>query len=65
MFGQDWNSPLGFGFAFALVLALWAVFNIAQSRSGPLGKAIWIVAVLLLPFFGFVAWLIFGPKQAK
>ena len=49
----------------ALILALWASFNIAQSRSGALGKAIWIVLVLFLPFFGFVIWLFFGPRTAK
>jgi hypothetical protein len=65
MFGQEWSSPLGLGFAFSLVLALWAVFHIAQSRSGPLGRAIWIVAVLVIPLFGFVAWLFFGPRKDK
>lgn len=65
MFGQDWPPYLTFGFVFALILALWACFHIVQSRSGPLGKAIWVAAVLFIPFFGFVAWLIFGPRTAK
>ena len=26
------------------------------------GKVLWIVVVLLLPFLGFLAWLLFGPK---
>jgi uncharacterized membrane protein len=65
MFGQDWPSTLTLGFLFALVLALWAVFHIAQSRAGPLSKAVWIVLVLFLPLFGFLAWLIFGPRSRR
>lgn len=64
MFGQSW-TVLGFGFAVALVLALWSVFHIAQSRSGPLSKAIWIVLVLFIPYLGFLAWLFFGPRSAR
>jgi hypothetical protein len=63
MLGENWYSYQTFGFAFALLLALWAVFNIAQSKSEPLGKAIWIVIVLFIPLLGFLAWLIFGPKK--
>jgi hypothetical protein len=64
MFGQDW-STIGIGFVFALILALWATFNIAQSRASPLSKAIWIVLVLFIPFLGFVAWLFFGPRTGR
>jgi hypothetical protein len=65
MFGQSWSGYASFGFVLALVLALWAVFHIAQSRSGPLGKAIWIVIVLFVPFLGFVAWLLLGPRSGR
>ena len=65
MFGEDWAPVPSIGFIIALVLALWAVFHIAQSKEGPLGKAIWIVVVLFLPLIGFLAWLIFGPKKAS
>jgi hypothetical protein len=64
MFGQDWNAPLGIGFIIALVLALWATFNIAQSNSStPFAKAVWIVLVLFLPYIGFIAWFFFGPRS--
>jgi hypothetical protein len=65
MFGEHWTPVPSVGFIIALVLALWAVFHIAQSKEGPLGKAIWIVVVLFLPLIGFLAWLIFGPKKPK
>ncbi|HVY02819.1 MAG TPA: PLDc N-terminal domain-containing protein [Caulobacterales bacterium] len=62
MFGQEWHYA-GFWFLFALVLALWAVFNIAQSpRTPPFFKALWIVFVLFVPFLGFICWLLFGPR---
>jgi Phospholipase_D-nuclease N-terminal len=65
MFGREWDG-VTFGFLFALVLGLWAVFNILQNdRTGPLGKSLWSVVVLFVPFMGFLAWLIFGPKATK
>lgn len=66
MFGQTWGPVYGFGFLFALVLALWAVFHIAQNeKTGPLGKAIWCVLVLFVPYLGFLIWLLFGPRSAR
>jgi Phospholipase_D-nuclease N-terminal len=66
MFGMEWNNGVTFGYMFALVLALWAIFNILQNdRSGPLGKAVWSVFVLCVPFVGFIAWLVIGPKATK
>lgn len=65
MLAQTWEH-FGFGFILALILALWAVFHIAQSeRAGPLAKAIWVAVVLFIPFLGFVAWLFFGPRAKK
>jgi hypothetical protein len=65
MFAQPWSTPVGLGFLFALVLALWAVFHIAQSGRTPLGKAVWCVVVLFIPYLGFLAWLFFGPRSGK
>ncbi|MBL8551898.1 MAG: PLDc_N domain-containing protein [Hyphomonadaceae bacterium] len=65
MFGQDWPPFVTIGFLIALVLALWSVFNVAQSSATPMSKAIWIVVVLFLPYLGFLAWLFFGPRTAR
>lgn len=65
MFGQDWPPYATFGFILALILALWAIFHVAQSGRTPLGKAIWIVVVLFLPYLGFLAWLFFGPRARR
>ncbi len=65
MFGQQWGMPAGIGFIIALVLALWAIFHIAQSGRTPLGKAVWCVLVLFVPYLGFLVWLFFGPRAAN
>jgi Phospholipase_D-nuclease N-terminal len=66
MFGMEWNDGFTFGYLFSLVLGLWAVFNILQNdREGPLGKAIWSVLVLFVPYLGFIGWLLIGPKSSK
>lgn len=66
MFGRDWNDGTSIGFLFALILGVWAVINILQNdRTGPLGKAIWSVLVMFVPFLGFIAWLFLGPKATK
>ena len=46
-----------------LIIIIWAIIRVAGSRATPLAKALWIVALLLLPLLGFIAWLIFGPKR--
>jgi hypothetical protein len=65
MFADGIPTPWTPWLVFSLVLALWATFHIVQSRSGPMGKALWTAAVLLIPFFGFAAWLFFGPRDRK
>ena len=65
MFSQDWPPYVTAGFAFALLLALWSVFHIVQSAERPLGKAIWIILVLFVPYLGFFAWLLFGPRARR
>lgn len=51
-----------FGFI-VLVLDVWALVKVVQSRRGTGLKVFWIVLVLLLPLLGFVLWLLFGPKD--
>lgn len=50
-----------FGFVL-LVLDVWAMVRVVQSRAGTGAKVFWIVLILLLPLLGFVLWLLFGPK---
>ena len=45
---------------FALVV--YAIVKTLQSGASTGRKVLWIIIVLLLPFLGFLAWLLFGPK---
>ena len=45
-----------------LIADVWAIIHIAQSRSAPGQKALWIVLVLVLPVLGLVLWLILGQR---
>lgn len=53
-----------FGFL-VLLLDIWAILNVAQSRAGSLSKVIWIAIILVLPLFGVIVWFFFGPKTHK
>lgn len=45
-----------------LIADIWAIIKTFQSGASALGKAIWIVVILLMPFLGLLLWLIFGPR---
>ncbi|UCC71610.1 MAG: PLDc_N domain-containing protein [Gemmatimonadota bacterium] len=46
-----------------LIADIWALLNIWQSRESTGGKILWTVLILVLPFLGFIVWLLFGPKK--
>lgn len=46
-----------------LVCVVYAIIKTVQSRASTGAKVIWIVVLLLLPFLGFILWLIFGPSK--
>lgn len=45
-----------------LILDVWAIVKIIQSGASTGAKVLWIVLILILPFIGFIIWLIAGPK---
>ena len=45
-----------------LIVTVYAMVKIVQSRAGTGSKVLWIVLILLLPVVGLILWLIFGPK---
>lgn len=61
MFGLE----IGFLGLILLILVLWAGFHIIQSSISPFAKAIWVVVLLFLPFLGWLAWLLFGPRASR
>lgn len=56
---------VGIGGFILLALNIWAIISIIGSRAGTGSKVIWVLAILILPLFGFIAWLIFGPRSAR
>jgi hypothetical protein len=45
-----------------LVLDVWALVKTVQSGADTGAKVLWIVLIIILPVFGFILWLLFGPK---
>lgn len=46
-----------------IVLAdLWAIVRTLRSDANTRQKILWVAIVLLLPFIGVVAWILFGPS---
>ena len=44
-----------------LVANIWAIVRIFQSTASTGAKVLWIVLILVLPIFGLILWLLFGP----
>ena len=53
----------GFFGLIVLVLDVWAILTVAQSRASTASKAIWIVLILVLPILGLILWFFAGPKR--
>jgi len=48
-----------------LALDIWAIINIYQSSATNEKKALWIIAVVLLPLLGLILWYFLGPRPGK
>jgi hypothetical protein len=59
------NNYTGIGWFILLVLDLWAIVSVLGSAATTGRKVIWVLAIVLLPFLGFVAWLILGPRANR
>jgi Phospholipase_D-nuclease N-terminal len=55
----------GIGGLILLGLDIWALISVIGSRAGTGTKVIWVLVILFLPFLGFLAWLVFGPRAAR
>jgi hypothetical protein len=45
-----------------LALVLWAVYNVVRSDRGMREKLLWLALIAVVPVFGFVVWLVVGPR---
>ncbi len=52
----------GFFGLLVLIVDVWAIVNIFQSRVSTGSKVFWVVLVLVLPVLGFIIWLFAGPR---
>ena len=55
-------GPFGIAGTLILLTDLWAITRTVRSDAEPSRKAMWVGIVLLLPFVGFVFWILFGPS---
>jgi hypothetical protein len=55
----------GLGVIILLALDIWALISVLGSNAGTGTKVIWVLAILILPLVGFIAWLIFGPRASR
>lgn len=49
------------GTLFFLII-VWAIYKTIKSPAGSGKKLVWILALLLVPVIGLIAWVLFGPK---
>lgn len=55
----------GFFGLLILIADVWAIINVVGSNSSTGKKVLWTVFILLLPVFGFIIWLLFGPRSQR
>jgi hypothetical protein len=48
-----------------LILDVWAVVNVIQSRTSTGTKVLWVVLILLLPIIGLLIWVFAGPRSIR
>ena len=46
-----------------LVLDVFAIYNVFQSKAGTVRKLLWTLIILVLPIAGLIAWFFLGPKK--
>ncbi len=45
-----------------LIADIYAIYQVLTSGASTAAKVVWTIAILLLPVFGFIAWLVAGPR---
>jgi len=46
-----------------LVLDIWAIVNVVQSRASFIAKLIWFLVIVILPVLGLIIWFAAGPRK--
>ncbi|MDP2620202.1 MAG: PLD nuclease N-terminal domain-containing protein [Hyphomicrobiales bacterium] len=58
--GFEYGGLLGL---IVLVLDIWAVINVIQSRESTGAKVLWSLLIVVFPIIGFIIWLLAGPRS--
>lgn len=45
-----------------LVADIYAIYQTLTSGASTVAKILWVLAILILPVLGFIAWLVAGPR---
>ncbi|NIZ12085.1 PLD nuclease N-terminal domain-containing protein [Phaeobacter sp. HF9A] len=55
-----------YGIIGLLVLAadIYAIIQVLGSGASTAGKTAWVLAIVILPVLGFLAWLVAGPRSS-
>ena len=57
---------LGGFFGLLLLIAdIYAIVNVVRSNASTFATVVWVLLIIVLPLVGFLAWLIFGPRQRR
>ena len=47
-----------------LVLDIYAMLQVLGSGATPVKKALWVLAIFILPVLGLLVWYVAGPKKS-
>jgi hypothetical protein len=46
-----------------LAIDIWAILKTIESGASTGAKTAWILVIIVLPVFGLILWLLFGPDR--
>lgn len=46
-----------------LIISIWAIINVFQSRESTGGKILWTALILIFPLIGLLIWYFAGPRK--
>jgi uncharacterized membrane protein YkgB len=46
-----------------LIVSIWAIINVVQSRESTGSKVLWTVLIIIFPLVGLLIWFFAGPRK--
>ncbi|MCZ6756159.1 MAG: PLD nuclease N-terminal domain-containing protein [Gemmatimonadetes bacterium] len=47
-----------------LIVSIWAIVNVVQSRESTGSKVLWTAGIIFFPVIGLLIWLFAGPRKS-